>query len=112
MNVNSQEITDKYALYNGDCVSVLDAFPDESIGYTIFSPPFGSLYTYSDSIHDMGNCKNDDEFYTHFRFLVKELFRVTKTGRLVSFHCMNIPYFAVDCSRPSFSLDSFSFWVS
>lgn len=91
MNVNSQEITDKYALYNGDCVSVLDAFPDESIGYTIFSPPFGSLYTYSDSINDMGNCRNDDEFYAHFKFLVKHLYRITKTGRLVSFHCMNIP---------------------
>jgi len=91
MKVNDQVINDKYALYNGDCVSVVSALPEESIGYTLFSPPFGSLYTYSDSINDMGNCKNDEEFYAHFKFLVTELFRVTKSGRLVSFHCMNIP---------------------
>ena len=91
MKVNNQIVTDKYTLYNGDCVSTVAAMPDESIGYTLFSPPFSSLYTYSDSINDMGNCKNDDEFYNHFSFLVKELFRVTKYGRLVSFHCMNIP---------------------
>lgn len=89
--VNEQVVNEKYALYNGDCITVTKVLPDESIGYTLFSPPFGSLYTYSDKINDMGNCRNDNEFYEHFRFLVKELFRVTKSGRLVSFHCMNIP---------------------
>lgn len=59
--------------------------------YSIFSPPFASLYTYSNSERDMGNCKDDADFMNHFRFLVKELFRVLKSGRLVSFHCMNLP---------------------
>jgi len=57
----------------------------------VFSPPYSSLYTYSNSDRDMGNCKNDGEFYKHFKYLVDELLRVTKPGRLLSFHCMNLP---------------------
>lgn len=89
--VNKQIVNDKFSLYNGDCISTISTMPNESIDYTIFSPPFSSLYTYSDNIEDLGNCKNNDEFFKHFEFLVKELFRVTKSGRLVSIHCMNIP---------------------
>ena len=68
-NVLNQCITDKYALYNGDSCEVIKGIPDNSIHYTVFSPPFSSLYTYSNSDRDMGNCKNDSEFYEHFIFL-------------------------------------------
>ena len=87
----NESVTDKWALYLGDCVEVVSALPSESVHYSIFSPPFASLYTYSDSPHDMGNVKNDDEFAQHFGFLIPELLRVTKPGRLLSFHCMNLP---------------------
>jgi DNA modification methylase len=90
-DVIKQIVNDKFSLYNGDCIPIVGNLPDESVDYSVFSPPFASLYTYSDSINDMGNCRNEDEFYRQFKFLVKELFRVTKAGRLVSFHCMNIP---------------------
>lgn len=87
----NQTINEKFALYNGDCVEVTRGLPDNSIHYSIFSPPFSSLYTYSNSDRDMGNSKNDDEFFEHFKFLIKELYRVIMPGRLVSFHCMNLP---------------------
>jgi DNA modification methylase len=82
---------DGWDLYLGDCVDVVSAIPDESVGYTVFSPPFSSLYTYSASDRDMGNCRDDAEFAEHFRYLIPELFRVTQPGRLLSFHCMNLP---------------------
>ena len=91
MNVLEQVIENKYAIYNGDSCEIVRAIPDNSIHYTIFSPPFASLYTYSNSDRDMGNSKGDDEFYNHFIFLAKELYRVTMSGRLLSFHCMDLP---------------------
>lgn len=91
MKVINQEIQERYSLYHGDCVEVIQGLPDNSIHYSIFSPPFASLYTYSNSDRDMGNSKDDGEFYKHFQFLVKELYRVLKPGRLLSFHCMDIP---------------------
>ena len=91
MNVLDQMIDDQYAIYNGDSCEVLKNIPDNSIHYTLFSPPFASLYTYSNSDRDMGNSKGDEEVYQHFTYLVKELYRVTMPGRLLSFHCMNIP---------------------
>lgn len=75
----------------GDCVEVLRREPSDSVGFSVFSPPFASLYTYSASDRDMGNCESDEQFMQHFGFLVDELFRVTKPGRLLSFHCMNLP---------------------
>lgn len=89
--VLDQHVTDRFAIYHGDCVEVLRGLPAKSIGYSIFSPPFASLYTYSNSARDMGNVRNDEEFFEHFAFLVKELARVLKPGRLVSFHCMLMP---------------------
>lgn len=77
--------------YQGDCVESIQRLDADSVHYSIFSPPFASLYTYSNSDRDMGNCKTDEEFDTHFRFLIKELHRVLMPGRLVSFHCMNLP---------------------
>lgn len=91
MNVINQHIGTNYAAYHGDCIEVVKGLPDNSIDYSIFSPPFSSLYTYSNSERDMGNCKDNDEFYTHFAYLIKDLFRVTKPGRLLSFHCMLLP---------------------
>lgn len=81
---------ENWTLYLGDCVEVVGSLPENSIGYSIFSPPFASLYTYSNSMRDMGNCRDYSDFYHHFLFLVKELFRVTMPGRLLSFHCMNL----------------------
>lgn len=89
--VINQVVTDKYSLYNGDSCEIIKGIPDNSIHYTIFSPPFASLYTYSNSERDMGNCKTDEQFYEHFKFLAKELYRVTMPGRLLSFHCMDLP---------------------
>lgn len=79
-----------WTIHLGDCVDVARDMADDSIDYSVFSPPFASLYTYSNSDRDMGNCKSYGEFYEHFRFLVRELHRVTKPGRLLSFHCMNL----------------------
>jgi len=80
-----------WEMHLGDCVDVTREMPDESVDYSVFSPPFASLYTYSNSDRDMGNSKSTEEFMIHFRYLVDELFRVLVTGRLVSFHCMNLP---------------------
>ena len=79
-----------WTVHLGDCVEVAREMPDNSVDYSVFSPPFASLYTYSNSDRDMGNCKSTSEFYEHFRFLVKELLRVVKPGRLLSFHCMDL----------------------
>jgi DNA modification methylase len=78
-------------LHLGDCVKIVSGMDSESIDYSIFSPPFLSLYVYSDNEYDMGNCKNDSQFYEQFKFLVGQLYRVLKPGRLLSFHCMNVP---------------------
>ena len=89
--VFNQTVTAKWAMYHGDCIEVLKGIPDNSIHYSIFSPPFASLYTYSNSERDMGNCRSENEFYLNFKFLVSELYRVLMPGRLLSFHCMDIP---------------------
>lgn len=80
-----------WTLHRGDCVDALREMASDSIDYSIFSPPFASLYTYSNSPRDMGNCKTHAEFYEHFTYCVRELYRVLKPGRLLSFHCMNLP---------------------
>lgn len=84
-------LEDRWNVERGDCVSLCDKLPSHSIDYSIFSPPFASLYTYSDDIRDMGNCRDHREFFEHFRFLAHELARVIKPGRLVSQHCMLLP---------------------
>lgn len=91
MNCIDQVVTDEYAIYNGDCAEVLRGLPDASVDYSVFSPPFASLYTYSNSPRDMGNCRTGDEFFEHFGFLIAELRRLMKPGREVSFHCMLLP---------------------
>ena len=81
----------RFKIYLGDCVEKIKEIPDESVGFSVYSPPFASLYTYSASERDMGNCKDDGEFFAHYKFLISEMFRVTKPGRLSSVHCWNLP---------------------
>lgn len=91
MNVKQQYVDGRMALYNGDSCEVLQSIPSNSIHFEIYSPPFASLYTYSNSERDLGNCRSGDEFITQFRFIVKELYRVLIPGHLMSVHCMNLP---------------------
>jgi superfamily II DNA or RNA helicase len=82
---------ENWTAHLGDCVEVLSEIPSNSLHFTVYSPPFASLYTYSNSDRDMGNSKDDAEFMAHYRFMVRDLYRATMPGRLVSFHCMNLP---------------------
>ena len=91
MNVKDQYITDQYAMYCGDTTEVIKGVSDDSIGLIVYSPPFSSLYTYSNSDRDLGNSRNDEEFFRHFDFIVSELYRILMPGRIMAVHCMNIP---------------------
>ena len=84
-------ITDRYAAYNGDCIEKMANIPDEKIDSIIYSPPFASLYTYSSSDNDLGNCRNYEEFLEHYLFVVQETCRILKKGRFVAVHCMDLP---------------------
>jgi DNA modification methylase len=91
VKVLNQSQGNDWILYHGDSVEVLKGIPDDSLHFSVFSPPFASIYTYSNSERDMGNSKTDDDFSAHFGFLVKELYRCMMPGRLIAMHCMNIP---------------------
>ncbi len=91
IKVLNQDCGNNWNMYNGDSVQMIKNIPNESVHYSIYSPPFINLYTYSNSQFDIGNCKSDKEFYNHFRFLAKEMFRVIKSGRNMSVHCMDVP---------------------
>ncbi len=91
MKVIDQTIGKNYALYHGDCCEVIMGLPSDSVHLSIFSPPFESLYTYSNSERDMGNSRTSQEFARHFRFLTHELYRVMMPGRCVCIHCMDLP---------------------
>ena len=91
MKVLTQAQGKEWALYHADACEAIKGIPENSIHYSIFSPPFASLYTYSNSERDLGNSKNEEEFAEHFRFLVADLYRVLMPGRLISIHCMDIP---------------------
>jgi DNA modification methylase len=88
---NDPVITEAYSISRGDCVELITGVASESVGFSIFSPPFASLYTYSSHLEDMGNSKDAEEFAVQFSFLVRELFRVMKQGRNVAVHCMDLP---------------------
>ena len=79
-----------YSIYQGDCVQVIKQLPDNSVHFPIFSPPFANLYIYSNDLADMGNCKNTDEFFTQFDYLIPELLRITVPGRLCAVHCKQL----------------------
>lgn len=90
-DVINQVIENDYAIYHADTVEVAKNLPDNSVHFSVFSPPFESLYTYSNSDRDMGNSKDSGEFWQQYLYLVKEQFRVMKPGRIVAIHCMNLP---------------------
>ena len=91
MDCLNKYIGNGYALYNGDSSELMPAISDESVHMEIYSPPFSSLYTYSNSDRDLGNSKSDAQFFQHFRFITRELFRILKPGRIMAVHCMNLP---------------------
>lgn len=91
MSVAEQKVTDKFAIYNGDCVEVMATLPDKSIHLSIYSPPFGGLYHYSSSERDLSNCRDYDQFFEHYAFVVRELARLTIPGRMTAVHCMDVP---------------------
>src|SRR5699024_12788354 len=89
MSVINQHVTDDYALYNGDSALVMKGIPDDSIDYSVYSPPFSSLYTYSNSLNDLSNCKSHEEFFEHYKYIIRENLRITKPGRLCTVHVTN-----------------------
>ena len=91
MKVQEQYVDERMALYHGDSCEILREIPSNSIHFEVYSPPFASLYTYSNSERDLGNTRNDGEFFQQFEYIVKELYRVLVPGRLMSVHCMNLP---------------------
>ncbi len=90
-NITDQEVTSKYALYCGDCLSVLPTLPDGSAHLSLYSPPFCGLYQYSSSERDLSNCRSYQEFFDHYEFVVREVGRVTMPGRMSGVHCMDVP---------------------
>lgn len=89
--VLDQSITDRYAIYNGDCLEVLPTYPDGSVHLSVYSPPFAGLYHYSSSERDLSNSRSYEEFFTHYGYVVSELARVTMPGRMTAVHCMDVP---------------------
>jgi len=91
MAVKQQSVTDRYAIYNGDCIDVMGTLPDGCVDLSVYSPPFCGLYNYSSDDRDLSNCANYDDFFVHYGFVVDEMFRLTKPGRVTAVHCMDIP---------------------
>ncbi len=91
MAVVDQCITSKFAIYNSDCIEVMQGLPDSSIHHSIYSPPFGGLYHYSSNERDLSNCDDYDSFFEHYTYVVRELARITMPGRVTAVHCMDVP---------------------
>ncbi len=99
MAVTKQEITPRYALYNGDCCEVMQTLPDNSIDMSVYSPPFCGLYNYSSSEQDLSNCRSYEEFFEHYAFVVSQIARLTKPGRISAVHCMDVPKAGCNLSK-------------
>lgn len=93
VNVLGEAHGENFALYHADCIDWARQVPDRSVGFSIYSPPFSSLYIYSDSERDMGNSDDDAQFIENYRFLARELYRITKPGRLCAVHCKDLVYY-------------------
>ena len=91
MAVNTQKITDRYAIYEGDCIEVMNSLPDGKVHLSIYSPPFGGLYHYSSNDRDLSNADDYDQFFEHYTFVVQELYRLTMPGRMTAVHCADVP---------------------
>jgi len=100
MAVKDQTITDRYALYNGDSCEVLTTLPDGCVDLSVYSPPFCGLYNYSSNERDLSNCRSYSEFFDHYAFIISELARLTKPGRMSAVHTMDVPGTGYgDCAR-------------
>ncbi len=101
MAVTEQLVTDKFALYQGDCIEVMAGLPAASVHLSVYSPPFGGLYHYSSNERDLSNCDDYDTFFSHYTFVVRELARITMPGRMSAVHCMDVPVSnsGTDCYR-------------
>jgi hypothetical protein len=97
MAISDSKITDQFAVYNGDCVEVMRQLPGESIGLSVYSPPFAGLYTYSSDARDMSNAIDKDEFFVHYGYCIDEISRLTQPGRISAVHCMDIPLSNAGC---------------
>jgi len=91
MAIKNQVLTDRYAIYNGDCIESMNAMPDESIDLSIYSPPFCGLYNYSSDERDLSNCRSYMEFFAHYDFVISGIARLTKPGRITAVHVMDVP---------------------
>ena len=91
MAILDQMITDRYALYCGDCMEVMPNLPDGAIHFSVYSPPFAGLYQYSSSEHDLSNSRDYGEFMTHYEYVIREIHRLTMPGRMTAVHCMDVP---------------------
>ncbi|HDY88258.1 MAG TPA: site-specific DNA-methyltransferase [bacterium] len=91
MAIKDKKITDRYAIYHADCMQVMDKLPSDKIGLSIYSPPFGGLYNYSSDERDLSNCDDYGEFFKHYEYVIRDLFRITIPGRITAVHCMDIP---------------------
>lgn len=89
--VIDQKITDSYAIYNGDCIDVMQGLPDGAVHLSVYSPPFGGLYNYSSDERDLSNCRDYDQFFEHYEYVVREMARITMSGRCSAVHCMDVP---------------------
>lgn len=99
MAVIDQKVTDKYAIYHGDCLEVMPSIPDGSVNLSVYSPPFGGLYHYSSSDRDLSNSGGYDEFFRHYEFVVAEIARMTMPGRMTAVHCMDVPSGNTGCDH-------------
>lgn len=97
MAVSNQLITDEYAIYNGDCIEGMKSLPSQTVGMTVYSPPFAGLYQYSSDDRDMSNCIDHDEFFEHYGYCIDEIARLTMPGRISAVHCMDIPLSNAGC---------------
>lgn len=88
--IKDEKITENYAIYNSDCMYVLPTIPDKSIDLSVYSPPFAGLYNYSSSDNDFSNCATKEEFLQQYEFLIKEIARVTRSGRITAVHCTDV----------------------
>lgn len=94
-----QDMTERHALYNGDCVEVMRELPDDFVDLSVFSPPFANLYIYSDDLRDMGNCANEQEFFEQMDFMTEQLYRIMRPGRIVAVHCKQLALAKYKCGR-------------
>ena len=97
MAVIDQVMSERYALYNGDCIEVMKAMNDKAVDMTVYSPPFAGLYQYSSDPKDMSNAIDKDEFFDHYGYCIQEIARLTKPGRISAVHCMDIPLSNAGC---------------